>query len=173
VLRRLETLGLIESLLAGNERTYRTSSSSTSSSPQTASEEPEGGEYESPERLAEIREERIPQHVREERDADRLWEAQHRQRTLREAEVLEQQAAAVQAPLEPASKDLELPEVGEVVEITDGRGGWAPGYRVTAASPQEIILISERSGRKVHKTPSSSRSPWRRPNGPQQLLLAG
>ena len=33
--------------------------------------------YESPERLADIREERIPQHIREQRDADRLWERQH------------------------------------------------------------------------------------------------
>jgi putative DNA primase/helicase len=33
--------------------------------------------YESPERLADMREERIPQHIREQRDADRLWEQQH------------------------------------------------------------------------------------------------
>ena len=51
-------------------------------------------EYESPERLADIREERIPQHIREERDANRLWEQQHQQRTQREAETLEQQGQA-------------------------------------------------------------------------------
>jgi predicted P-loop ATPase len=39
-------------------------------------------EYQSPERLADIREERIPQHVREQRDADRLWEQQHLGRPL-------------------------------------------------------------------------------------------
>jgi len=51
----------------------------------------DGGEYESPERLADIREERIPQHVREGRAANRLWEQQHSQRTKREAELQEQQ----------------------------------------------------------------------------------
>jgi hypothetical protein len=51
----------------------------------------DGDEYESPERLADIREERIPQHVREERDTNRLWEQQHSQRTEREAELLDQQ----------------------------------------------------------------------------------
>jgi hypothetical protein len=161
-LRRLETLGLVESVLAGNERTYRIAGSS--SPPQAGEQqEPEGGEYESPDRLADLREERIPQHVREVRDADRLWEQQHRKRTEAEETLLEMQST--EAP--------ELPAIGEIVEISDGRGGWSPGYRVTAATAEQITLISEATGRTVRKAVNRRRPSWRRPDSSQQLLLAG
>jgi hypothetical protein len=104
VLRRLGELGLVETTLEGKERSYRLVASSSSCS----GIEAEGGEYESPERLADTREERIPQAVREERDADQLWEAQHRQRTEREGELLDQtmreQEAALETALEPVLK---------------------------------------------------------------------
>ena len=48
-------------------------------------------EYESPERLADIAEEKVPQHVREQRDEDRLWKQQHDKRTKAEAAALEAQ----------------------------------------------------------------------------------
>jgi hypothetical protein len=182
VLKRLVMLGLVESQLAGNERTYRAISPSSSSYSSSIEDEPEGGEYESPERMADTREERIPQHVREERDADQLWESQHRQRTKREAELLERQAAEDDPATPPPLLTLEerrleppLPEVGEVVEITNCRGGWSPGYRVTKAEPGLITLTSEATGRTVDKTPSVSRPPWRRSDSSQHqnFLLTG
>jgi hypothetical protein len=174
VLRRLGELGLVESTLEGKERSYRLVASSSSSS----GIEAEGGEYESPERLADTREERIPQAVREERDTNRVWEAQHRQRTEREGELLEAQQQAEEAPLEPVltlvsekAEEAPLPMVGELVEIADGRGGWQGGYEVTAVSSSSITLRSLATGRTLTKRPSAKRSPWRRPEDQQQGLL--
>ena len=181
VLRRLGVLGLVESTLEGKERSYRLVASSSSSGI-----EDEGGEYESPERLADTREERIPQAVREERDADQLWEAQHRQRTEREGELLDQTMREQEAELETAlpppvltlvaeqAEKAPLPAVGEVVDILDGRGGWQSGYEVTGSSASAIRLRSLATGKTLTKTPSASRPPWRRPeDGQQTLLLAG
>ena len=152
-LRRLEDLGLVDSVLAGNERTYR--ARGTSSSPPSASELEDDEEYESPERLADIREERMPAAAREQRDADRLWEAQHDQRTAAEALVLE--AGLERQPL--------APEVGELVEIANGRGGWEPGFLVTRVSGEELVLASPGTGRTLTKRLSTTRPPWRRPQG--------
>jgi hypothetical protein len=164
-LRRLEQLGLVESHLAGNERTYRLAGAEPAAPAHTATEGVEEEPYESPERLADLREERIPQAVREERDANRLWEAQHRCRTEKEGELLEQQVAE-ENPL--------LPAIGELVEISNGSGGWDAGYRVTGATEKAITLVSERSGRKLTKTPCRQRPPWRRGSDhQQQLRLAG
>lgn len=172
-LKRLADLGLVETVLQGKERLYRAASGAG------IEEEPEGGEYESPERLADIREERIPQHVREERDADRLWEAQHRQRTEKEGELLDQTMQeleeAVNPPpvltVVPPPEPAPLPLVGEEVEISDGRGGWNAGYRVEAVSSSEIRLISSATGKTLTKR-ITSRPSWRRPEAEQQLLLA-
>jgi hypothetical protein len=174
-MKRLEVLGLVESVLAGNERTYRAVGSSGSSS---SGIEAEGDQYESPERLADIREERIPQAVREERDTNRVWEAQHSQRTEREEELLEAQQQTEEAPLEPVltlvAEKAPLPMVGELVEIADGRGGWQGGYTVDGVSSSSITLRSLATGKTLTKRPSAKRSPWRRPeDGQQQLLLAG
>jgi hypothetical protein len=164
----------VETTLEGKERSYRLLASSSAST----GIEAEGGEYESPERLADIREERIPQAVREERDANRVWEAQHRQRTEKEGERLEAQQQAEEAPLEPVltlvaeqSEEARLPIVGEVVEIADGRGGWQGGYEVTAVSSSSITLRSLATGKTLTKRPSAKRSPWRRPEDQQQSLL--
>jgi hypothetical protein len=174
VLRRLGELGLVETTLEGKERSYRLVASS---SPSTGIEA-EGGDYESPERLADIREERIPQAVREERDTNRVWEAQHRQRTEREGELLEAQQQSEEAPLEPVltlvaerSEEAPLPLVGELVEIADGRGGWQGGYEVAGVSSSSITLRSLATGKTLTKRPSAKRSPWRRPEDQQQSLL--
>jgi len=185
-LKRLEVLGLVESVLAGNERTYRAVGTSSSSPRIEIEGEPEGGLYQSPERLADLREERIPQAVREERDTNRVWEAQHRQRTEKEGELLEQKLRELEADLaappepvltlvaEPTEK-APLPAVGEEVEIDRGRGGWQGGYEVVGVSASAITLRSMATGKTLTKRPSASRSPWRRPEVSQQqgLLLAG
>jgi hypothetical protein len=160
-LKRMEQLGLVESFLAGNERSYRLAGSGPAAPSPTVTEEAEEEPYESPDRLADLKEERIPQAVREERDANRLWEAQHRRRTEKEGELLERQAAE-ENPL--------LPAIGELVEISNGRGGWDAGYRVTGATEEAITLVSERSGKKLTKTPCRQRPPWRRGSDHQQQL---
>jgi hypothetical protein len=177
VLKRLEELGLVETALEGKERSYWLVASSSSST----GVEAEGGEYESPERLADTREERIPQAVREERDTNRVWEAQHSQRTEREGELLEAQQQTEEAPLEPVltlvaekAEEAPLPMVGELVEIADGRGGWQGGYEVAGISSSSITLRSLATGKTLTKRPSAKRSSWRRPEDQQQsLLLAG
>ena len=57
--------------------------------------DPEEEPYESPDRIADAKAERIPQSVREERDADRIWERQHRQQPP--APTLRQLIAQAQA----------------------------------------------------------------------------
>lgn len=172
VLRRLGDLGLVETTLEGKERSYRLVASSSSTG---IEEEPEGGEYESPERLADLREERIPQHVREERDADRLWEAQHRQRTEREAELLGQ--TALEEPEAPHVLTLKVgrPEVGEEVELANGYGGWSGGWRVEKLTEKTIHMKREGSGKAVSRRLDANPPAWRRPDPTRQqqtLLLA-
>lgn len=187
VLRRLGDLGLVETSLVGNERCYRLAAATSSSSPSGFLEidaEPEGGAYESPERLADLREERIPQHVREERDADRLWEAQHRRRTEQEEHALELAALVGEEQLAPAHLPRPaltlktrppVPEVGEEIELANGHNGWVGGWIVERVTDKELIVRREGSRKTATRRLDASPPKWRRPDPTRQqqtLLLA-
>jgi predicted P-loop ATPase len=80
-----------------------------------AEEEP----YESPERIADTRAERIPQAVREQRDADRIWERQHRQRTAAEQEA---GAPITRSTTTATTTTAPAPTLRELIQVAQGEG---------------------------------------------------